>query len=200
MCSSTGKQMEAATSARSTCRGSYWRKSEPSYLFHYHSTLVAVLTSIQGWIQCCNNLTFPCRPSTPAAAPANPPCNTCSGGCCCQLAPPPAAAAPAFPGLHLLPSISSVVNSSHSSERLKWGPPSCLFASARASGKAPCCSRRLRSAGSTGCDSGTGRKQGRDRLLLALADAAEGSEPWEASGWCLEVMLLRGARGELPCT
>mmetsp|Transcript_20719 Transcript_20719/g.52612 ORF Transcript_20719/g.52612 Transcript_20719/m.52612 type:complete len:451 (+) Transcript_20719:965-2317(+) len=66
----------------------------------------------------------------------------------------------------LLDSISSAVNSSHSSERLKCGPCSCLRASSSASAYAPRCSSRRSRHGSTGCDSGTGWKQGRDCATL----------------------------------
>jgi hypothetical protein len=116
---------------------------------------------------CAAALTLPCLPSTPEKAAGCTPATAAAPGtaCCAQM--PPAALLLLLPclavgnGLHLPASMSSVVNSSHSRDLLKWGPPSWRVASANASGSAPCCSSRLSRAGSTGCDSGTGRKQGR---------------------------------------
>eukprot|EP00955_Chlamydomonas_euryale_P053066 355366-Chlamydomonas_euryale.AAC.4 len=58
--------------------------------------------------------------------------------------------------------MSSVVKSSHSSERMKYGPASWRRASAVASARLPAASRRRSRHGSTGWLSGTGCRHGRD--------------------------------------
>ena len=57
--------------------------------------------------------------------------------------------------------ISRAVNSSHSSDRAKWGASQWRTARDMAAPSLPCCSRRRSRQGNTGWDSGRGWKQGR---------------------------------------